>query len=99
MDKAHKFKHDQQILIHMFLTSHYFLFKLFEPSTAPPQPDPPLLCVLSPEPSLSSPRIADQESWLKDNQGRLDGSLHQQGRHEEEALLEARLKVHHHVQG
>ena len=68
-------------------------------STPPPQPDPSLLCVLSPEPSLSSPRIADQESWLKDNQGRLDGSLHQQGRHEEEALLEARLKVYHHVQG
>ena len=83
----------------MFLISLYFLYNLLEPSSPPTQPDPPLLCVLSPEPSLSSPRIADQESWLKDNQGGLDGSLHQQGRHEEEALLEARLKVHHHVQG
>ena len=44
-------------------------------------------------------RFSDEASRFEDDQGGLDGALHQQGHHEEEALLEARLKVHHHVQG
>ena len=43
--------------------------------------------------------FSDKASGLEDDQGGLDGPLHQQGHHEEETLLAPRLQVHHHVQG
>ena len=43
--------------------------------------------------------FSDKAGGLEDDQGGLDGPLHQQGHYEEETLLAPRLQVHHHVQG
>ncbi len=51
--------------------------------------------VQHPRPAPGPERQADQEDRLQDPQRRLDGALHQQGLHEEEALLEAGHQVCH----
>ena len=74
VDKAQKFKHDQQFLIHIFLISHYFLFNLFEPSPAPPPLSLILLCSASyllslvcHRPVLQTKRVGSKtikEGWM-----------------------------------
>ena len=52
-----------------------------------------------PGPAAGAEREADQADRLQDPEGGLAGALHQQGVHEEEALLEARHQVGHALPG
>ena len=66
---------------------------------APPEDDDPRDPVQHPCPAIGPERQADEADWLEDPQGGMDGPLHQQGVHEEEALLEAGHQVRHALPG